>query len=180
MGLYDTVKIFTKCPYCGVMETFSGQTKELGKYMNTYKTVQWFDSPSSTEYDINVLGGHISTIWLDDFMEFRHDLEKVNVTICCNSSLCQWWADRRDVKWQGIPSGFGRMFHCDVPVEEINGKRYLIGKPINMKLDDLTEQGLADWEEHLDPNDRLFYEKALKKLKYPPFALRYRHRFGKD
>lgn len=179
MGLYDTIKVFTQCPYCGKHDTFKTQTKQLGKGMNHYETVQWFDHESANKEDFNLYGGHIMGWRLEFEDEFYHDTNSVHVIAGCESSLCQWWADVRDVHWQGTPSGFGRHWEFDIPVKEINGKRYLIGVQTNIKLDDLTEEQFDNWENDLREDERELYERALEKLIYPPFALRFRHRFGK-
>jgi hypothetical protein len=37
MGMYDSIKIKLKCPYCGEVSEMEAQTKDLECYLNTYK-----------------------------------------------------------------------------------------------------------------------------------------------
>jgi len=178
MGLYDTISIYMQCPYCKISRVFDAQTKDLGRLMLHYKASWWSPDEIQPWECIRVLNGFVLERDLKEssFPSIDCEHNTVHMIADCHSSLCQWYADRRDVKNQGVPSGFGRIFEFEIPIVEIKGKKYLIGKPLNIKLvDDLSDEELSDWEDYLEDSEKDLYEKALQKFKYPPLALRFRY-----
>jgi hypothetical protein len=44
MGMFDTINVFMKCPYCGNFESFDAQTKDLNNALFNYTALyeDWF------------------------------------------------------------------------------------------------------------------------------------------
>jgi glutaredoxin len=134
MGLYDTIMVFMKCPYCKRMQTFDAQTKDLGNSMFTYHTLpkDWHSSefgqrlcriaPVFPEFPLD----KSANVWKsqaekresqaavpEEYSKKKH----VKVIADCHSPLCQAWAEVRDRRFQGHESGFGRMFEGKVAIK---------------------------------------------------------------
>lgn len=145
MGTFDMIIVYMRCPYCKRMESFDAQTKDLGSSMFTYHTIpkDWFTNemerkmrktlPVFSQFPLD----KEAKVWKNQAERKEAQatipeeyLKKkfVNVIADCHSPECQAWADERDRRFQGIASGFGRMFKGRIIVK--NG--LLIGEIYNI------------------------------------------------
>lgn len=160
MGLYDTIRIFLNCPYCGKTVT-EAQTKDLGSSMSTYDTVPNFE----IKYLTKKLKTKKDKDWYECFTKRSIEkakisgVKKVNITADCRSVSCQFDADRRDLISQSCPSGFGRIFEADLPV--IKGA--LVSRLDNVELDGYNEKYFASYIKKKGMKAKL--NKILKKYK---------------
>ena len=90
----------------------------------TLRVVSLFDTDVNNKSDQEILQAMFPN-------EFKN-LIYVEVTAGCHSAECQAWANKRDINWQGSPSGFGRMFDGKIKIK--NG--FLIGEIYDVKLTD--------------------------------------------
>jgi hypothetical protein len=155
MGMYDTIHVYQRCPYCGKHQSFDAQTKDLDDAMWNFYSLpdDWFvKKPNSFGSPQRKF-----RLGLPVFKEFPMDkadkvwknqaerreasatvpkkykqLKSVGVIVDCHSAECQAWADKKDIKRQGCPSGFGRMFDGKIKVS----KGYLIGEIYDIQLSD--------------------------------------------
>ena len=155
MGMFDTIKVFQRCPYCKKYQYFDAQTKNLDNAMWDWESLpnDWFNKiKKKTLFEIDRLQKNLpvfkktpydksAKVWKsqgekmeamarvpDEFKE----LKCIEVTTDCHSKICQEFADKRDIIQQGSPSGFGRMFDGKIKIK--NG--YLIGDIYNIELTD--------------------------------------------
>ena len=98
MGMFDSIFLKMKCPYCGETHLMEFQTKDLSNSLSVFKK-----------------GGFVGKKFT--FLEVTGD---------CHSNHCQDVADKRDMIRQGTPSGFGALFEAKVEVKDgvITGKIY--------------------------------------------------------
>jgi len=96
MGLFDSIYLRKKCPYCGKISDMEFQTKDLDCVMDNFKK--------------------------GDFVSKRFNF--VDCTADCHSEECQARADKNGVVFQGCPSGFGSLFEAKVEIKKgkITGK----------------------------------------------------------
>jgi len=183
MGLYDTIMVYMECPYCGRHQQIDAQTIDLGSMMYIY-------------YTYNRKGDLLDRTKLPVFKRFPLDrqqecwesqdakaraeatvpeeyraLKEVEVIGTCHSIECQFVADRRDILSQGTPSGFGRLFNGKIKIEG----GMLVGKIVDIVLDDLTEEKLEKYKEV----DSEHFNNLMTKYKHEPIACRNWHRLRK-
>lgn len=155
MGLYDTIKIHTECPYCGKHRTFKAQTKDLDKSMETYGAVKPRQRRSYKEDfpdDLDDGAGEtlkgLADLWIDDDCyvpeEYRGDVDGLRATFTCDSVQCQFDGDRSWILAQGSPSGFGRSFDATIKVEEDG---MIMAELSDIDLDDNSREELAEYKE---------------------------------
>ena len=137
MGMFDTISIYKKCPYCGLRVTMYAQTKCLSKNMYTYKPIP---REYLLEEDDGSFGFHDKKIrkmlkvypkfpydkshevWENQFEEAMaraklpeefKDLTEVEVFIECPSHICKTYMEKKEGKgW----SGSSRCFEAKIPV----------------------------------------------------------------
>lgn len=181
MGLYDTIYVFMKCPYCGYYQSFDAQTKDLGKHMFCYHVLSlgWgsetfgkkfrkklpvfprFPRDKSHKLWKNQAEGAEASATIPK--EFKK-LKYVGVIVGCHSIECQFYADRGDILNQGCPSGFGRLFEGKIKIK--NGK--LVGSIYDIKKDGLTEKRLSTYKKKY----KKIFGKLIKKYKHEPIVCR--------
>jgi hypothetical protein len=185
MGMFDEISVYGMCPYCGRLQTFEAQTKDLSNSMwrfNVYRVDRWFDRTKIGVFP-KTPQDREQTVWKSQDErrramatvpeEFRK-LKYVEVTADCRSPECMFYADRRDILRQGCPSGFGRCFEGKIRVV----KGLLVGNIIGAifdikKTDNLCERRLNQYRKR----DPAKLRKLLKKFKFEPFAVRHWHEF---
>lgn len=183
MGLYDTIKVYMRCPYCGHHRIFYAQTKDLGENMHTY------DALSEDWEDKESFGGKKLRRKLPVFRRFPKDKsakvwetqaeeaeaaaevpdefknsDHVGVTADCNSIECQFDADRDWIIRQGSPSGFGRMFHGKIKIKDC----HLWGDIYDIKKDDLDDEKLSKYKEKYP----MKFMKLMRKYEHEPIVCR--------
>jgi|GEM_PF-2395667 len=107
MGMYDSIFMECKCPYCGETSRMEFQTKDLGRTLYSYEpgnSVSEFTEifPASTPDNV-----------------VRRPLQHLNVNGQCKSAKCQEIADKLWIILQGRPSGFGAIFGAKLKL--VNG-----------------------------------------------------------
>jgi len=139
VGCFDTISIFCECPYCGRIQLFDAQTKDLGRGMYYYSALNqdWFNEdafmgkefregfpvfpkfPNDKSYKVwkNQAEKTEAAATVPD--EFQN-LDFVEVITGCKSLECWVWAKERDKRIQGVFSGFGRHFRGKLTIQ--NGK----------------------------------------------------------
>ena len=128
VGMYDTIDIYQRCPFCGDYQHFDAQTKNLNSCMYTYHPIRegkdlldrkkipvfakfpkdksarvWKSQTEHSEAEATVP------------KEFSK-LKFVHVIADCHSDSCQLYADLM----MGYYSGFGRTFDGKIKIK--NGK----------------------------------------------------------
>ena len=157
MGMFDSVMIYYKCPYCELRSTMEGQTKSLSKSMFTYRPVprtyvtgegdgfnKWekdfrerlpvvpsfpFDK-SHTVWKSQYEAAMAAAKLPDGFKNLAH----IELFVECPSYKCKSYAEKKAGKdW----SGFSRSFEAKMPV--LNG--YLVEELYDLELrDDVPSQ----------------------------------------
>jgi len=135
MGLYDTIYVYGTCPYCKEHDRFDAQTNDLDMCMHTYEALPadwysdkwqrkmrvtlpvfkqypldksarvWKNQAERTEAEATVSKDYFNRKWID-------------VTLSCLSKKCRAFAVKRDIKRQGIFSGFGRIFDAKIRIKD--------------------------------------------------------------
>jgi len=118
MGLYDTIYVYGTCPYCKEHDRYDAQTKDLDRCMYTYEALPadwysdkwrsarvWKNQAERTEAEATVSKDYFNRKWID-------------VTLSCLSKKCRAFAVKRDIKRQGIFSGFGRIFDAKIRIKD--------------------------------------------------------------
>ena len=183
MGMFDTINVFMKCPYCKLHQMFDAQTKDLDKMLHEY-------APLRTDWNKSKLFGKkfrkgmpvfpsnpndkSCIVWKDQAERTEamakvpdkfKKLKYVEVYADCSSMKCQFDADRRDILMQGTPSGSGRGFEGKIAIR----KGFLIGEIYDIEKDDLEESKLRKY--------KVKYKKEFDKLKkmfaHEPIICRY-------
>ena len=136
MGLYDTIHVFQRCPYCKRYQAFDAQTKDLGRMMFYYSALSdtWFKKNQFGKDLREKLSASQSFPFDKSHKVWKSQAERVearakvtdefkkskfiNVIVDCHSQDCQVWADKRDIIYQGSPSGFGRHFEGKIKIKK--------------------------------------------------------------
>lgn len=183
MGVYDTIIVHMVCPYCGRPQRFDAQTNDFDRMMRTYCTYdrkgdlldrtklpvfKRFPRDKQQDYWVNQDAKNIAEATVP--IEYR-DLKEIEVIVDCHSIECQFVADRREILSQGMPSGFGRMFNGKIKIED----EMLIGKVVDIVLDDLVEEKLEKYKE-VNPKH---FNNLMTKYKHEPIACRNWNRLRK-
>ena len=128
MGMYDTVHIYQRCPYCGMFQQFDAQTKDIGSCMYTYGTLyEGKDIIDRRKFPVfkQYPKDKSAKVWKNQVEECEasatipkqyHNLKFIKVIADCHSEKCQMFADLMT----GYHSGFGRSFEGKIKVK--NGK----------------------------------------------------------
>ena len=191
MGLYDSIYVYMKCPYCGKPQEFEAQTKDLDNFMNTYTAMLSYYNKKHKDYknkmakffkgmdeEYPVFPKNVNDkeykVWKnrlekkeanaripDEYKKLRY----VDVIASCNSLECQFYADRDDIIRQGSTSGFGRSFEGKIEIK--NG---LLMSPIIdiKKKENLSEKELDKFKD----KNRKLYKELKKKYKHDPIIAR--------
>jgi hypothetical protein len=154
MGMFDTIIVFQRCPYCNRFQSFDCQTKDLDLLMYVFHPLEedWEDENSLFNKEMRENFPIFKSFPLDkEFMvwgnqaefieakatlseEFKN-LEFVTIIASCQSLWCNAHARLHDKKTLGYISGSGRSFKGKIKVK--NGK--LIGKIYDIILDNETK-----------------------------------------
>jgi len=152
VGCYDTINVYQNCPYCKRFVHFDAQTKDLGNLMYQYHPLDdyWFGKGKLSKLlgkpfreNLPVFRSFpldkAPTVWKNqaEYAEAQatvhEDFKKlkfITVIADCHSAKCQTFAEQRDIKRQGTPSGSGRVFYGKIKIR----KGLLIGKIYDIKL----------------------------------------------
>lgn len=136
IGLFDTIEVYMKCPYCERPAILEAQTKDLDKSLHHYRTLRddWFKDkifgkpfrkklPVFRKFPMD----KSATVWKNQaerreaaasIPDTYKKLKYVNVIASCHSTKCKAWADKRDMRIQGCTSGFGRMFEGKIKIKK--------------------------------------------------------------
>lgn len=146
MGLFDDINANSKCPYCGELGWTEIQTKDLGVHMYCYTALPkgWFTSKFERKFRLKM---HVypatpydkqHNVWKNQAEKIEamakvpkefSKLKFINVTCDCHSQKCQARANKRDIKQQGVTSGFGMIYHGKIKIS----KGFLIGDVYDLK-----------------------------------------------
>lgn len=105
MGMFDTIKIKVKCPYCGNEDDIDVQNKQLTDSLRLFK-----------------VGDSVSGLtWFDN-------MDILNCIADCRSKECIDYTNNED----GYVSGFGRIFYVDIKLcDDIITEKYFIADGTN-------------------------------------------------
>lgn len=169
MGVYDTIEARVECPYCGSKTVKTGQTKEIGKAMMSYRPIDHTeDIIDRSEMPVYPSFPEDKTVkvWESQrekaeaeatLPEEFHSRDTVTATFECNSSECLFDSYRADILRQGTPSGAGRFFEAEIKVDS-QGR--LNGKPVNIEpREELDQEELDKFKEEY----REKYQKLAEK-----------------
>lgn len=194
MGCFDTIKVFMICPYCHNHQMLEAQTKDLGERMHTYTPLDedWYNEkqkgffgnerkfrkslPVFNQFPYDKEG----RVWKNQAEriearakvpeEFKH-LKFVDVVADCHSIECQFDADRRDILWQGIPSGFGKFFDGKIMIKD----GYLTGEVKDIeKRKGYAEKILCKYKIKY----KKVFSRLMKKYRHEPIVCRNWHDEG--
>jgi hypothetical protein len=173
MGLFDTINVWQKCPYCGKPQLFDAQTKDLECAMHTYTVYdddEFIDRSKLPVFKAFPLEKGYSAWESQEEMKLAAatvdiKADHVNVIADCNSIICQFHSDRKDILGQGCPSGFGRSFRGKIKVKD----GLLVGKIYDLELDDNESE--EELDKYKDVNPKKF-KRLMKKYKHEPIVCR--------
>ncbi len=159
MGMFDTVRVYMECPYCGERRFLEAQTKDLERSLHRYESLSESDRKKELGLDRSELPvfprfpeDKQPEVWesQQELIEARatipeeyKDLDHIDVTVTCQSVQCQFDSNRDDILETGSVSGFGRTFEGKIKVED----GLLIGKVFDIEKDDLDEKDLSKYKE---------------------------------
>jgi hypothetical protein len=161
MGMYDTIKIYLDCPYCGCTVD-EAQTKDLECGLNTYDSVPDFQIKDLRNLNKKKKKDDWQSFDLKRTMEKCRAPQKLNYVdvICdCHSVSCQFDGDRDSIICQGSPSGFGRMFEGKLLIE----KGCFISELKDLKLDGHNEKYFSSYKK--DKKAAIKLKRILPKYK---------------
>lgn len=130
MGMYDSVYVAQRCPYCGTFQTFEAQTKDLDSLLWRFEALSenWFREPSKSwrkmrqklpvfpsfpkDKSHKVWKSQAEEIEASAAVSDRHKkLKYVDVVATCSSDKCRKFAAKR-----GIMQGSCRLFEGKVKI----------------------------------------------------------------
>lgn len=181
MGLFDIVYVFMRCPYCNNLSSLEAQTHDLAETgrgsLNEYKTVPeiWVtgkkpenkkEEKDESLKDLYDVENELSKAKVREGVKHKDFIE---VTVSCESPICQLWANERDRRTQGVASGFGRLFEGKIKITD----GYLVGKVYDINL---INEELPERQSELEPiikgsyheiELRLLKDLVNNKIKFP-------------
>ena len=152
MGVFDSVYVWSECPYCGRWDKREAQTKDLDCLMSTYEAIPDYGVEKFLKGEKDLLRRSYAS------EETRAPFEEgsVRVFIVCHSVECQFDGDREWIKRQGAPSGMGRSWQASLLVR----KGHFLSKFKNVKLDGYDEKWFASYKK--DPEIKKQLDELLK------------------
>jgi len=153
MGMYDSIKVYLKCPYCGHIIDSDAQTKDLGKMLRCYSSINYFFIDDFLHKGQNGIFEYHRKQDTQDSKAPKGAIKKgyVNVVLDCQSTSCQFDADRRDILRQGNPSGGGRFIEGKLLIK----KGCFISELKDIELDGYTEKYLSSYKRSKKNKDKL-------------------------
>jgi hypothetical protein len=134
MGMFDSIYVFMRCPYCDHFSNIECQTKDLDNLGWDFHPLDkdWFRGKLEKKFRLKIPVfkqfpfDKGNKVWKNQAErseaaarvpdKFKH-LKFVRIIGDCHSRECQTWADERDIRCQGCPSGFGRGFYGKIRIK---------------------------------------------------------------
>jgi len=177
MRTYDTIAVWTECPYCGTHKSFKAQTKDLDKSMETYGAVKRRQRKSYKEEmreDLDedtkdTLKG-LASLKIDNSKcyvpdKYKGEVEELRASFTCDSVQCQFDGDRDWILSQGTPSGAGRYFQATIKVEDDG---MIMNELSEIELDGKDREKLAEYKKEYPE----IYEYLKEKYEHEPIITR--------
>jgi len=155
LGMYDEIRIYAKCPYCGKTVT-NAQTKDLHRVLSSYNAIPYFDISKYKAFlngkrTKNCFGDYIFNGTDTYFYPNLPVNGSLNVIVRCHSVSCKFDVARADIINQGCVSGFGRMFRATLPI--IQGR--ILSELNNVELDGLDEDYFVSYKDKPEVKKKL-------------------------